>query len=439
MEQLFYLVIRTYVTFVSRAPGVLNRLRQSREIEKSVNSQRPILGTASKHNRRNAYMSAALPLSGVRVIELCWVWSGPLLGQYLADLGAEVIKIEWYKRYDLYRTRGVERVAGKYPEFIRREMSQSFHGLNRNKVGVTLDLKVDKHRDALLELAGETDLVIENFTSGTLDRLGIGFDELSKSNPEIVLLSLSGFGSTSRLSTMRAYGLVLSALSGLEANIVDPESTDFVGTPTFVASDPNAATYGLFASIAAILEARRSGKGAHIELSQLEAIAHAATDNDEELTSLAESLGLSTEFESSSSSVLKTKDENFLCVAWPTSMPASEVEHLTARASELTCKKAEQFFGEAGVQCVRVIEQPAEVGAGVAHDATLISTIHPTTGPEKIVAAPWWIDGQRAPLRKTAPTLGEGNDYVLGTLLGWSPEDRNNISSFDVERRSGSK
>lgn len=384
-------------------------------------------------------MSAALPLSGVRVIELCWVWSGPLLGQYLADLGAEVIKVEWFKRYDLYRTRGVERLAGKIPEFIRREMSQSFHGLNRNKIGVTLNLKVEKHRDALLDLARDTDLVIENFTSGTLERLGIGFDALSKSNPAIVLLSLSGFGSTSRLSKMRAYGLVLSALSGLEANIFDPESAEFVGSPTFVASDPNAATYGLFASIAAILEARRTGNGTHVELSQLEAIAHAATDNDEELIALTASLGLSTEFESNSSSILNTSDQHHICVAWPTSMSASDVESLTAKAKDLTYEEAKQFFDEAGVQCVRVIEQPAEVGAGVAQEGTFISTIHPTTGPEKIVAAPWWIDGYRAPLRKTAPTLGEGNDYVLGTLLGWSPEDRNDISTFDVERRNGSK
>lgn len=384
-------------------------------------------------------MSAALPLSGVRVIELCWVWSGPLLGQYLADLGAEVIKVEWFKRYDLYRTRGVERMAGKYPEHIRREMSQSFHGLNRNKIGVTLNLKEEKHRDALLDLARDSDLVIENFTTGTLERLGIGFDALSKSNPGIVLLSLSGFGATSRLSEMRAYGLILSALSGLEKNICDPESTEFVGSPTFVASDPNAATYGLFASIAAILEAKRTGNGAHIELSQLEAIAHAATDNDEELTALALSLGLPTEFASNSSSILSTSDQHHICVAWPTSMSTADVECLTEKTKDLTCEEAKKIFDEAGVQCVRVIDESVEVGAGAAQEGTLISTIHPTTGPEMIVAAPWWIDGNRAPLRKTAPTLGEGNDYVLGTLLGWSPEDRNIISTFDMERQNGAK
>lgn len=383
-------------------------------------------------------MSSALPLSGVRVIELCWVWSGPLLGQFLADLGAEVIKVEWYKRFDLYRMRGVERTAGKYPDFIRREMSQSFHGLNRNKVGVTLDLKMENHRDALLELARDSDLVIENFTSGTLERLGVGYDALSRANPQIVLLSLSGFGSTSRLSEMRAYGLVLSALSGMEANITDPKSGEFVGSPTFVASDPNAAAYGLLASIAAILEAKRGGKGAHIEISQLEAIAHASTDSDEELSALAASLGLTASFQSNDSSIFETEDGHYMCVAWPAAMPAAEVESLTEKASSLTYRDAKRLFEKAGVQCVRVIEKPAEFGAGAAQEGTLVSTVHPATGPESIVAAPWWIDGQRAPLRKTAPTLGEGNDYVLGTLLGWSVEDRETIRQFDGERRDGS-
>jgi len=384
-------------------------------------------------------MSTALPLSGLRVIELCWVWSGPLLGQFLADLGAEVIKVEWFKRYDLYRTRGVERMAGKYPEFIRREMSQSFHGLNRNKIGVTLDLKVEEHRDALLDLAKGSHLVIENFTSGTLDRLGVGFGTLSDLNPEIVLLSLSGFGSSSRLSEMRAYGLVLSALSGLEASITDSVSGEFVGSPTFVASDPNAATYGLMASIAAVMEARRTGKGAHVEMSQLEAIAHAATAKDDELKALAGSLGLPTEFASDESSVLETRDGQYICIAWPSGMPADKVGELSRDVQMMDLDAARSRLEEQGVQSVRVIEQPAEVGAGSAREGTLIPTIHPTTGPEEIVAAPWWIDGARAPLRKTAPTLGEGNDYVLGSLLGWSTEERNALAAFDLERRNGSK
>lgn len=382
-------------------------------------------------------MSSPLPLSGIRVIELCWVWSGPLLGQFLADLGAEVIKVEWFKRYDLYRTRGVERAAGKYPEFIRREMSQSFHGLNRNKVGTTLDLKVKEHRDALRDLARGSDLVIENFTSGTLDRLGLGYEVLSQCNPAIVLLSLSGFGATSRLSEMRAYGLVLSALSGLEKNITDPQSGEFVGSPTFVASDPNAATYGLFASITAILEAKRTGKGAHVELSQLEAIAHVATDKDDELSELAASLGLPP-LEPNSASIVPAHD-GYLCVAWPAGLPIEDVQRVRAAVSELICEKAERVLEEAGIQCVCVIEKPSEVGAGAAGKGTLIPTIHPTTGPEQIVAAPWWIDGERAPLRKTAPTLGEGNDYVLGTLLGWSQQAREALIAFDLERRNGSK
>ena len=74
-------------------------------------------------------------------------------------------------------------MAGKCPEFIRREMSHSFHGLNRNKIGLALDLKEGQHREALLDLIGQSDLVIENFTAGTLDRLGLGYDAMAKGQP----------------------------------------------------------------------------------------------------------------------------------------------------------------------------------------------------------------------------------------------------------------
>lgn len=364
-------------------------------------------------------MSANLPLRGVRVIELCWVWSGPLLGQLLADLGAEVIKIEWFKRYDLYRTRGVERLEGKYPEELRREMSQSFHGLNRNKIGVTLDLKDDDHRGSMLELVKKSDIVIENFTVGTLERLGIGFDTLITANPKILLLSLAGFGATSMLANMRAYGLALSSLSGLEAGVVDPRDGSFLGSPTFVSSDPNAASYGLLTAIAAILDVRCCGKGAHVELSQLEAAGHVGADDDESLIELAKELGLDPKLPSSSTDIISTGDGQHLCIEWQGRFGLHAFQLLARMAGSQTADEALIAFERAGARGVRVIEKPAEFGAGSANEGTLIPTIHPVSGPENIVAAPWWIDGQRPPLRKTAPTLGEGNSYVLGKLLGW--------------------
>jgi crotonobetainyl-CoA:carnitine CoA-transferase CaiB-like acyl-CoA transferase len=374
-------------------------------------------------------MSADLPLRNIRVIELCWVWSGPLLGQLLADLGAEVIKVEWFKRYDLYRTRGVERLAGKVPEEVRREMSQSFHGLNRNKIGVTLDLKAATHKDALLKLAGKSDLVIENFTAGTLERLGVGYDALAAVNPSLVLLSLAGFGSTSRLADMRAYGLALSSLSGLEASVVDSRDGSFLGSPTFVSSDPNAAAYGLVAAIASVLDARRTGRGGHVELSQLEAAGHVGADEDAALEETARTLGLDPTLPPTTTTIVGTRDDQHLCVDHQGYSGTGDVVSVLEAVRTLDAIDGIARLEAAGARAVRIIEQAAEFGSGAANEGTLLATIHPVSGPENIVAAPWWIDGRRAPLRKSAPTLGEGNAYVLGKLLGWSHEDYSGLGA----------
>ena len=368
-------------------------------------------------------MSVLLPLQGVRVLELCWVWSGPLLGQLLADLGAEVIKVEWYKRFDLYRTRGVERLTGQVPEKLRREMSQSFHGLNRNKIGVTLDLKQVAHKDAFLDLVEVSDLVIENFTYGTIERLGIGYEVLSKINPSIVLLSLSAYGGTSRLAEMRSYGLALSSLSGVEHLVVDPETEEFLGSPTFVSSDPNAASYGLQAAMAGLLDARNLGRGSHIEMSQLEAAAHLAVDENDDLRALASSLGIAEDCHDDETRIVETGDDQYLCVASKNGLSAEAMDHICKLIPTLAAENAISMCVKAGAYAVKVIEKPEEFGTGSAQQGTLLPSVHPITGSENIVAAPWWINSCRAPLRKTAPTLGEGNSYVLSVILDWSPEE----------------
>ncbi len=224
-------------------------------------------------------------------------------------------------------------------------------------------------------------------------------------------------------------------MSGLETKVVDPRNGEFLGSPTFVASDPNAASYGLMASVAAVLDARRSGRGSHVELSQLEAAAHVGRDDDADLAALAASLGLPGTALAGQTSIVPTGDGQHLCVEWRGRVQPADFERARDSASSLPADLAMAAFDGAGARSVRIIERPAEFGAGSADEDTLLPTVHPVTGAENIVAAPWWIDGSRSPLRKTAPTLGEGNTYVLGTLLGWAPEEYEALPDLAKESR----
>ena len=287
------------------------------------------------------------PLEGLVCIELCWIWSGPMVGQLLADLGAEVVKVESPDRFDLYRTRGLEHLRGKMDERARLESSVYFHGLNRNKTGLSLNLKSEEGRARLLDLVAEADLLIENFTVGTMDRMGLGREVLARANPGLVSLSMSGPGRGSAVERLRSYGLVLSALAGAEMLIRDEDGA-FVGSPTFSISDPNAACFGALAALAALLARDRDGAGRSLDLSQIEAAAALA--------------------------------------ATPAVGPP---QPMTMPVVELDESDASPVFAD----CPGWIE---------AH--------HPATGREWLVAAPWRADGRRPPFRKPAPMLDRGGE-----------------------------
>jgi crotonobetainyl-CoA:carnitine CoA-transferase CaiB-like acyl-CoA transferase len=348
-----------------------------------------------------------LPLQGVRVVELCWVWAGPLLGQLLADLGAEVIKCEWYTRHDPYRTRGIERLRGQIPKARHRESSFSFHSLNRNKVGFAADLKTEEGLDQVKQVIAASDLLIENFTVGTLARLGLDYDVLLELNDRLAVLSLSGFGKGSPLEAMRAYGLVISALGGAEAEIRDGDQ--FLGSPTFVISDPNAAAFGLFTAIAALLHAEAAGKGAAYLFSQVEAVvalmearATRGTDGPTEL-------------------VVQARDERHVAVAAMSEADAREAHTLSPKldADQLVLELTARGIPATPVIGIEdTLTSPVFAGTSVR-----LTAQHPVTGPESLVAAPWLINGRRAPLRKPAPVLGEGDEYVLRTIVGLSDEE----------------
>lgn len=285
------------------------------------------------------------PLAGLRCLELAWVWSGPMVGQLLADLGAEVIKLESDARFDLYRTRGLETMRGKMDEALRLESSVYFQSLNRNKLGLTLDLKSEDGLETAKRAIAASDVLVENFTVGTMARMGLGPDVLAAANPALAHLAMSGPGKGSAVEKLRSYGLVLSALGGAEALI--QEDGAFVGSPTFSLSDPNAAIFGALAAIAAAIAARETGQGRAIDLSQIEAAATLAGS--------------------------------------PESGQASP--HAGAPVRELwETDDAPEFQDVSG----------------------WIDAHHPTTGAGKLVAASWRIGGARPPVRMAAPRLGDG-------------------------------
>jgi crotonobetainyl-CoA:carnitine CoA-transferase CaiB-like acyl-CoA transferase len=349
------------------------------------------------------------PLNGVRVVETCWVWSGPLLGQLLADLGAEVIKCEWYRRFDPYRTRGVERLRGLVPEQRRRESSQSFHSLNRNKLGLAVDLKDENGIEVVKDLLRHSDLLIENFTVGTLARLGLGDEVLRELNPDLVALSLSGFGAGSRLERMRAYGLVLSALGGGEADI--EADGEFVGSPTFVVSDPNASLFGLYAAVAALLRARRGGGGGALRGSQLEGIVSLVQMAREDAGEHWEEL------------TVEAADGVYVAVSIPAGA-ALDAAAIRERARRASAARLLEELAAAGIGAAPVLDVAETADHELFADlAVRIGALHPVSGPEELVAAPWRVDGHRADLRKPAPVLGESDDYVLSQVIGYPDEE----------------
>ncbi|MDP9428067.1 MAG: CoA transferase [Actinomycetota bacterium] len=199
-----------------------------------------------------------LPLTGLRVLDLGSYISGPCAAVLLAEMGADVVKVE-PPQGDPFRS------------WESGGLNATFVAFNRGKRSVTLDLKDDADRCALLELARTADVVIENFRPGVMERLGIDWDVLSASNPGLVHCSISGFGSSGPYATMPAYDGVALGYSGLAGLLLDPEDPRLRGPALADAITGHSAA---FAVLAALHSRHRTGRGEHLEVSMLGALVH---------------------------------------------------------------------------------------------------------------------------------------------------------------------
>ncbi|MGP9813709.1 CaiB/BaiF CoA transferase family protein [Rhodopseudomonas sp. NSM] len=215
--------------------------------------------------QRAAGPDEALPLSGIRIVDLTMGWAGPSAVRQLGDLGADVVKVESCQYPDWFR--GTDPRGPYHPERTY-EKTYWFQTMNRNKRGITLDLTTEDGRAALKRLLAGADAVIDNYAADVLPRLGLDVAAMQAINPRLVIVTMPAFGITGRWSAARAYGSTLEQASGL------PSVTGRDGDPPTMQhaalGDPVGGLNAAAALMLALTHQKRTGEGQHIDLSQVE-------------------------------------------------------------------------------------------------------------------------------------------------------------------------
>ncbi|MCP3380224.1 CoA transferase [Bradyrhizobium sp. CCGUVB4N] len=233
------------------------------ELQRFANARRRLVGAAEASSDR--IDSSALPLQGVRVVDFSMGWAGPLCTRTLADLGADVIKIEAIQYPDWWR--GLDR----RPAYIKEQMYEKtmrFCMVNRNKRGVTLDLTRPQGRDLAKRLVAAADIVVDNYSVDVLPKFGLGYDVLKRLNPRLVMMSMSAFGTSSVNRNCRAYGSTLEQGSGLPSVVGNPNGPPAMSHIAF--GDAVGGLNGCAAVLVALIYARSTGHGQFIDLAQIE-------------------------------------------------------------------------------------------------------------------------------------------------------------------------
>src|SRR5262245_59831520 len=198
-------------------------------------------------------------LAGLRVLDVTQVMAGPFCSMLLADMGADVIKIEKPNGGDDARRMG--------PPFIAGE-SAAFLAMNRNKRSLVLDLKPAKGQEVFRRLAGQADVLVENFRPGTLEALGLGYAILSADRPQLIYCAISGFGQTGPYRERGGFDLVAQGMAGLMSITGHPDQPPVkVGVPI---ADLNAGMYAAYGVLCAYIHRLRTGQGQLVDTSLLE-------------------------------------------------------------------------------------------------------------------------------------------------------------------------
>ena len=368
------------------------------------------------------------PLEGLRVLDFSRVLAGPFAGRMLADLGADVVKVE-PPAGDTTRLWGAD--IGGNPGY--------YHQQNVNKRNICIDLGQPRGSELARELAATADIVIENFRPGVADRLGVGYPALKAVNPAVIMLSISGFGQDGPESQRAAYAPVIHAESGLiarQARLTHQQKFDF----TLSISDTQAALHGLVAVLSALHLRQRTGEGQHIDMAMIDATL--ATDDflhfeleDSEHTKVLPSLV----WETAETPILISADFrhiwNLLSRAANLADPAPSGASIAEKAElrqQLVRERFRALSREAVIAqldalnlawgdvrpATSLLEQPT-----VRHRGTIRQIDNRAGGTRPVVNSPYHFSNAEAGIRRVAPWRGEHNAEVLQDWLALGEDE----------------
>ncbi len=400
------------------------------------------------------------PLHNVRVVDLGSAWAGPMAGHLLADMGAEVIKIESRARMDgmrLGRPMVGEDLAGG-DRGLWPELQPVFHGLNRNKLSVTLNLRTESGRGLLQQLASVSDVVLANFSPGVLERLGMDYASLRTVKRDIIVASMPAFGDSGPLRDMVAYAPIIQAMSGMMSLVgyAPDEGEPLVGELQAAWSDTVAALCAALGVVAALRRRNRTGQGQYVEAAHLEGTAALlgvpmldyqmtgtipvppgndapdfaphnnypcagddtwvaiAVSTDQEWQELAGTID-----SDRTDRVHLATDARFADKSsrWSNRRALDEaIAEWTRGLSPQQVTERLQATGVAAMPVMNIADQFADPHLN-ARD-TYVEIDHPHAGAEMVYGVPWRFSETPGAVRAPAPLLGQHNEYVLRELLG---------------------
>lgn len=381
---------------------------------------------------------SGLPLAGVRVLDLSRVLAGPWCGMVLGDFGAEVIKVEHPKRGDDTRDWGLR---------IGQTETAYFNSVNRNKRSVTVDLKTSEGQQIVRDLALQCDVVIQNFKYGDVETMGLGYEQLKALKPDLIYCSVSGYDRTGPEAARPGYDLLVQGEAGLMA--LNGEATQPPLKFGVAAVDMFTGMYSAQAVLAALFERQRTGQGRHIEMALfdcglmitayygLEALlqqkdpprygnAHPSIVPygvfDAADGPLVIAVGNNAQFERFARDVIErpdiAADERFKTNLGRGSNRDELVPQLLAELKARPRKLLLERLAAVGIPCGEVLGlHEALTSERAVRGGLVTEQPHPVAGSMAVLAPPYRLDGERLPVRRPPPVLGEGTQDVLSELL----------------------